>query len=48
MMAELSWDATVVATGGLASLVAAETEAIDFVDNSLMLEGLRIIHERNL
>jgi type III pantothenate kinase len=48
VMAELSWEATVVATGGLANLVAAETDAIDFVDDSLMLEGLRIIHERNL
>jgi type III pantothenate kinase len=47
IMAELSWDAKVVATGGLAPLVAAETDAIDVVDDSLMLEGLRIIHERN-
>ena len=47
VMAELSWDAKVVATGGLAPLVAAETDAIDVVDDSLMLEGLRIIHERN-
>ena len=37
----------VVATGGLANLIARETDAIDKVDSSLTLEGLRIIYEKN-
>ena len=37
----------VVATGGLASLVASESGTIDLVEPNLTLEGLRIIYERN-
>lgn len=37
----------VIATGGLASLIAGETEAIDEVNPMLTLEGLRIIYDRN-
>jgi type III pantothenate kinase len=37
----------VVATGGLAGLIADETESIDRVDPLLTLEGLRLIYERN-
>lgn len=37
----------VIATGGLAELISAETESIEEVDPLLTLEGLRIIYERN-
>src|SRR3989339_709761 len=37
----------VVATGGLANVVAKETKHIDVVDELLTLEGLRIIFGRN-
>ncbi len=37
----------VVATGGLAPLIASETETIDVINETLTLEGLRIIYERN-
>lgn len=38
----------VVATGGLAPLIAKETGAIDMVDPDITLQGLRIIFERNV
>jgi type III pantothenate kinase len=37
----------VIATGGLAELIAGETETIEKVDPLLTLEGLRIVYERN-
>ena len=45
---EVGTDPKVVATGGLARLISAEYEEIEFVDDDLTLEGLRIIFERNL
>lgn len=40
-------DMKVVATGGLSSLIASETNSIDCVDKFLTLEGLRIIYDKN-
>ena len=37
----------VIATGGLACLIASETQSIDMVDDYLTLKGLKIIYERN-
>jgi type III pantothenate kinase len=45
--AELGPDMKVIATGGLAALIAAETDVIDAVDPWLTLEGLRLIWEAN-
>ncbi len=45
---ETAVESTVIATGGLASVIAAETSSIDFVDEMLTLEGLKIIHLRNI
>ena len=47
MQAELGGQAAVIATGGLAVLVAPETSLIDHVDPELTLRGLRIVWQRN-
>jgi type III pantothenate kinase len=47
MRAELGGNAVVVATGGLAMLVAPETKLIEHVDGELTLRGLRMVWERN-
>jgi type III pantothenate kinase len=47
MKAEVKSNPLVVATGGLAKIVAPETKNINIVDDMLTLEGLRIIYLRN-
>jgi type III pantothenate kinase len=44
---ELGDEAKVIGTGGLAHLIAGETDCIDVVDEYLTLAGLRLISEMN-
>lgn len=47
MKKELGGDAYVIATGGFANTMAAESDSIDVVDHFLTLDGLRILYEKN-
>ena len=44
---ELGDDATVIATGGYASIIADEAGCFDAMEPDLNLEGLRLVHEAN-
>ena len=46
MIEELGGSARVIATGGLAPLIATGSELIELVDDTLTLEGLRLVFER--
>jgi len=47
MKAEVKTNPLVIATGGLARIVAQETKSIDKIDEMLTLDGLRIIYNLN-
>lgn len=47
MKAQSKETPTVIATGGMASLIAAESPAVDHVDPFLTLKGLYLIYKRN-
>ncbi|MEO8285443.1 MAG: type III pantothenate kinase [Chloroflexota bacterium] len=46
-MGEMGSNAKVIATGGLARLIAAHTDCMDIVDLNLTLDGLRMIYDLN-
>jgi len=46
MIDELGEKPKVVATGGFAKLIAESSKKIDIIDETLMLEGLRLIYEK--
>lgn len=48
LIAELGFPCQVIATGGLASAVRKHSKTIGSVEPDLTLEGLRILHERNI
>lgn len=47
MKRELGGDALVIATGGFANTMAAESKMVDIVEPFLTLDGLRILYEKN-
>jgi type III pantothenate kinase len=47
LSSELKVKPRVIATGGLAGLITAEIPEVEFNDPNLVLEGLRIIFQKN-
>ena len=47
MKKEMDDDVKVIATGGMAGMISAETNCIDEVNRKLTLEGLRILYKMN-
>ncbi|MDQ2856150.1 MAG: type III pantothenate kinase [Acidobacteriota bacterium] len=47
MLAELGGSPRVIATGGLAPLIATGSELIELVDDTLTLDGLRLVYEKS-
>ncbi len=48
MKEEMTGEVRVIATGGMAELIAEPSETVELVDESLTLEGLRLIYNRNI
>ncbi len=48
MKAQSNVTPKVIATGGLATLIAEESNVIDIVDPFLTLKGLKLIYKRNM
>jgi type III pantothenate kinase len=48
MRDELGGTCRVIATGGLAALIATHAAVIEVVDDNLTLDGLRLLHELNI
>ena len=46
-MSDCKEEPKVIATGGMASMMAEGVDCIDEVDKMLTLEGLRLIYEKN-
>lgn len=44
---DIGGDATVIATGGLAKMIAKESQEINVVDSMLTLDGLKILYDKN-
>ena len=47
MIAELGQQPRIVASGGLARMIATDSRYIQEIDDLLTLDGLRILFERN-
>ena len=47
MIAEMGSQPRVIATGGLAPMIAGASKFIEKIDETLTLDGLRLIYERN-